>query len=388
MDKVLFERLLHEDESNTLDFKRDQYPFSKATEEEKSELLKDILGFANAWRRTDAYILIGVEEVRGGRSKVLGVTEHLDDHSLQQFVHSRTNRPVRLAYEVFDVDSEHVGIIRIHQDDRPFYLEANYGKLRRHAVYVRRGSATDPQTPASPDEIARMSQQPGTGLNPQLVVVFTNPDRDEIIGATLPARGENCNMPAEDEIPELRPQRASASWDAFAPRTNSDYYARFAEYTRLQRMAFRARLVLMNRGSIEARKVLVEFSVPKGGSIELRNRIPSAPKRTSSLLHFLGRSRELDVVDTRTYPGDLSIIEDDDRYKMQIDFMDIQPGRRVRSDAFYVIVRNGGVHRLDGWVYAANLSDAEAVQLEVEADIAETSMAVNELVSLAADTGD
>lgn len=90
MDNVLFERLLHEDESTTLDFKRDQYPFSKATEAQKSELLKDILGFANAWRRTDAYILIGVEEVRGGRSRVVGVTEHLDDHSLQQFVHRRT----------------------------------------------------------------------------------------------------------------------------------------------------------------------------------------------------------------------------------------------------------------------------------------------------------
>ena len=49
MEAVLFERLLHEDESTTLDFKRDQYRFTKATEQEKSELLKDILGFANAW---------------------------------------------------------------------------------------------------------------------------------------------------------------------------------------------------------------------------------------------------------------------------------------------------------------------------------------------------
>jgi hypothetical protein len=51
MNDVLFERLLYEEESPTLDFKREQYRFSKASDDEKSELLKDILGFANAWRR-------------------------------------------------------------------------------------------------------------------------------------------------------------------------------------------------------------------------------------------------------------------------------------------------------------------------------------------------
>ena len=67
MDDALFERLLYEEESDTLDFKRDQYSFAKAADEEKSELLKDILGFANAWRRAESYILIGVEDVRGAR---------------------------------------------------------------------------------------------------------------------------------------------------------------------------------------------------------------------------------------------------------------------------------------------------------------------------------
>ena len=64
------EKLLNEDESSALDFKRDQYPFEKASDEQKSEFLKDILAFANAWRRTDAYILVGVEDVKGGRSNV------------------------------------------------------------------------------------------------------------------------------------------------------------------------------------------------------------------------------------------------------------------------------------------------------------------------------
>jgi hypothetical protein len=83
MDPALFERLLYEEEGNALDFKRDQYLFFKATNDEKAELLKDFLGLANSFRRADAYILIGVEEVRRGRSNVVGITEHLADHSLQ-----------------------------------------------------------------------------------------------------------------------------------------------------------------------------------------------------------------------------------------------------------------------------------------------------------------
>jgi len=119
------ERLLYEEESPTLDFKRDQYPFSKASEAQKAELLKDILGFANAWRRSEAYILIGVEDVRGGRATVYGIPEdqQLHDHSLQQFVNNLTNRPINFHYEAATLDGKHVGIIRIEQQTRPFYLK-------------------------------------------------------------------------------------------------------------------------------------------------------------------------------------------------------------------------------------------------------------------------
>jgi hypothetical protein len=55
MTNELFERLLYEEEGTTIDFKKEQYRFVKATDEEKSELLKDILGFANAFRRSATY---------------------------------------------------------------------------------------------------------------------------------------------------------------------------------------------------------------------------------------------------------------------------------------------------------------------------------------------
>jgi predicted HTH transcriptional regulator len=57
--------LLHRSESETLDFKRQQYPFAGATDEQKGELLKDIISIANAFKDSDGYILIGVEEEHG-----------------------------------------------------------------------------------------------------------------------------------------------------------------------------------------------------------------------------------------------------------------------------------------------------------------------------------
>ncbi len=42
IDNNLVESLLYEEEGVELDFKRDQYNFVKAEDEEKSELLKDI----------------------------------------------------------------------------------------------------------------------------------------------------------------------------------------------------------------------------------------------------------------------------------------------------------------------------------------------------------
>lgn len=153
MNDQLVEQLLNEDESEALDFKRDQYPFDTATDEQKSELLKDILAFANSWKRSEAYILIGVDDVKGGRSKPVGVISHLDDAKLQQFVNSKTQRRTTFSYRAFPFEGIQIGVVHIPVQDRPIFLTKNYGKLKKDIVYVRRGSSTDE---ANPDEIARM----------------------------------------------------------------------------------------------------------------------------------------------------------------------------------------------------------------------------------------
>ena len=149
----LMEQLLREGESSSLDYKRDRYPFAGVTDDEKGELLKDILAFANGWRHAEVYILIGVEEVVGGRSTVVGVSHHIPENVLQQFVNSKTNRPVTFSYRSFPFEGKQVGVITIPQQDRPLYLIRNFGRLQKHVVYYRQGTTT---AIAFPDDFARM----------------------------------------------------------------------------------------------------------------------------------------------------------------------------------------------------------------------------------------
>ena len=113
-DLGLLENLLHQEEGPALDFKEEQYPFDNVDAGMKAELLKDILALVNSWRLTTAYILIGVKEVKGGRSEIVGVEEHLDDANLHQFVNGKTQRLVEFSYLPFHIEGVDIGVV--HQD--------------------------------------------------------------------------------------------------------------------------------------------------------------------------------------------------------------------------------------------------------------------------------
>jgi len=148
--------LLYEEEGSTLDFKEEQYPFiNEENKHKKSELLKDILAFANAWRRDNAYILIGVKEVKGAKSEVLGIEQDIDDATLQEFINGKTNKPIEFEYKTVDLDGKNIAYIKIFLQNRPFFVKKDYGKVKANTIYLRRGSST---AIATPDEIYDMGK--------------------------------------------------------------------------------------------------------------------------------------------------------------------------------------------------------------------------------------
>lgn len=398
MDAAFFERLLHEEESTMLDFKKEQYPFAKATDEEKSELLKDILGFANAWRRSDAYILIGVEEVRGGRSKVIGITNHLDDHALQQFVNCRTNRPIHFSYEALGIASKQVGIIRIEQQTRPIYLQKGYGKLKQEEVYVRRGSSTNHQKPASLEEIAQMGSAAHSAdmRKASLAVEFAALDREETLGDQIEWSAEFCEMPDSNGIPVLDdtpvPIRLPGGDTVHIPsvssidtrnRLNTHFYHEFAKYEFFRRLARKVRLVIANKGEVPATDVRLEMLVLSGEGIGViaDSETPVSPERRKSFLGTTGMDN-LRLRPAFRHAGYVDIDRSERQTKVEIDCGNLQPGRRVWTDAFCMGIGRSGEVKLTGCIYAANLFHPQEFTLSINATIQRTSMTVDELLAL------
>ncbi len=379
MTNELFESLLYEEEGATLDFKKEQYRFANASDEEKSELLKDIIGFANAWRREKAYILIGVEDVRGEKSNVVGIpaTEQLDDHSLQQFINSLVNRPIHFQYRAFSYEGKQVGIFVLdHGQQRPVYLKRNYGVLEREKVYIRRGSSTNPQKPASLDEIAQMGKdQPRQCA--ELLVEFAQVDRDDAIGATVQMTTELCTLPDAKKIPQL----ADRHQDPYGIRidyrqTNTNYYYELAEYEWMTRLCRPVRLVVKNIGEVAANNVRIEVIVPVGVGLLPAEELPVKPKKEEVVGERAMRGIR---PGHRHSPGAVNINKNDERFRIEIDCQDLQPGRRVWSDKFYIGVGQSGEHPIEGHVFADNLPVPQEFTLTITADVAHTTLTVEEI---------
>lgn len=217
------EALLWQGESETLDFKRDQYPFDDATDDQRSELLKDILAFANAWRTASANILIGVDEVKHGRSIPVG-TLHLLNRTLQTFLKSKVNRPIDFSYQVIEVDGRSVGVIEIPCQTRPFFLNKKYGKLDANTVYIRRKDITDI---ANPDEIARMGAMQEVHSQPLLEFFFGDLEKRMPAEGVLHFVTRSFEVPDDEELPAYGQNNA---FGVSINNDNEDFYADTAAY--------------------------------------------------------------------------------------------------------------------------------------------------------------
>lgn len=94
----LIEMLCYKGEGNDLDYKAERYKFIRASDDDKSEMLKDILAFANSFRSNTAYILMGFKENPPSPAYVHGLDAEgaIDDSRLQQFVNEKLESSLNL----------------------------------------------------------------------------------------------------------------------------------------------------------------------------------------------------------------------------------------------------------------------------------------------------
>jgi hypothetical protein len=319
MDDSLLEALLHEGEGSSLDFKRDQYLFSGASDDDKSELLKDVLAFANAWRRDTAYILIGVDDVPGGRSKPVGVTHHLNDHDLQQFVNSKTNRTIDFSYLAYDFQGIQLGILQIPVQRRPYYLEKDYGRLRRGHVYLRWGSST---AIATPDEIAEMgvAAQTSTGRSPTFDFQIMDWISRVPIGETVTlVTGILDDTMLQRPAP---PHYLQALAGASLRKSERDFFNEVVEYVRVDSYFEPIGFWLQNTSTEAARSVVASITMPKQPGTRLSVKGPVKPSR--SMIAYLGKPPFIDGL-TKARSPEPAVDERVDHWKITISFDLLNP---------------------------------------------------------------
>ena len=353
----LLEELLFSDEGATLDFKRDQYAFEGATKEAKGELLKDILAFANAFRQSHAYILIGVEEKRGARSKVVGVAEHLDDAKLQQFVNSKTHTPVTFSYREATHDGQSIGILHIPLQLRPVYATVDYGKVKKDVVYVRHGSST---ARAKPEEIARMGA-PSVFADGQISVRLDLVNRETGERLDQPVRVKErtwFEMPAKDAIPDYP---SGHSWSiGLTIAGNADYYREFANYMQAS-ACLRIAMELENTGTSVVRdaKLRIELLDPDR-SYELLGPGNMPVEPAFSTIALSTRSLRASA------SADVTVQREGDFWKVDCDFGKIQPRSKVRlQDDLLIGARKPSDVQIPGRVYADNISSPIDVGIDL-----------------------
>jgi len=101
MDDDLLESLRYRGESAELDYKAERYKLAKASDVEKSELLKDVLAMANATRTGTAWILMGFKECSPKPAEVVGLAADgtIDDSRLQEFSNAKVDPTLLFHYE-------------------------------------------------------------------------------------------------------------------------------------------------------------------------------------------------------------------------------------------------------------------------------------------------
>ncbi|MCW4454808.1 ATP-binding protein [Flavobacterium sp. MXW15] len=280
----LLEQLRYKGEGSDLDYKAERPAFIKAGDDDKSELLKDILAMSNAHRDGTAYILFGFKENVPHPAEVVGLPAEgaIDDSRLQQFVNEKLEAKLHFRYEERLFDGKHVAVLSIPKQPRPFYLAKPYGKLAKETVYVRRGSATGI---ASLREVAMMGAANAERPIPKLELLLLDQE-----GRPLASQLDRVFYHFPGDIPDYESDPGPLYQIRY---DNHDFYRDGAEYRSAMGRFVGVSLILANRSdfSLSNAKLEVRVEAPDGAIIEMMrfDDLPDEPE-ISGIRSYIGRS--------------------------------------------------------------------------------------------------
>ncbi|MEB0898324.1 AlbA family DNA-binding domain-containing protein [Citrobacter portucalensis] len=358
----LLNMLRYKSEGTDIDFKSAQYRFTNGSENDKSELLKDILAIANSWRDGTGYILLGFKDQRPNPAEVVGIHDSIDDSRIQQFVNSKVKPKLTFSYEEHLYEGKTIGIISIPKQKRPFYLTSAYGKLKSNVVYVRRGSSTDE---AEPVETIAMGYEDNGRAEMKIELSLRTPDND-----TLPLNFNRTYLHFTEEFPDFeRPSKPLGPFDMPSVsgiyRDNRNFFREYAEYIRINKALIMLRLVLLNRSGVQLSNAKVELTIETIDShvhVIAESDLPEKPKPTRNTLDFgTIKSGPLFNRDNK-----LEIIEGAQNPECHIRLGSLLPGEQASSELIAVLPEGPGHMRIRLRVLGCELATPIEQEFAVE----------------------
>lgn len=277
IDDELLERLRCQGEGPALDFKQAQYPFVDASDHQKSELLKDILAMANAYRDGPGYILIGFKDLKPHPAEVIGITDsdRIDDAALQQFVNSKVDPRLDFHYEERMFEGKHVAVIVVPKQDRPFASTKDFGIVRRGVVYIRRGSSTGE---ALPSEFRMMVRDDNSQSKLPSVDLHLDDEKNKQLQTAI-----ELHFMEFDDFPDYS-ARSKHPFDV--PFVNRDFYRELAAYFSVMQRLIVVRPWLVNRSTFPLEEVKLELTCTshERETVEIlrHDDLPGVPSSSSS----------------------------------------------------------------------------------------------------------
>jgi hypothetical protein len=381
-DESFIEALLCKAEGVELDFKSEQYSFANANPHQKSELLKDILAFANAWRRADAFILIGIKETSLGGPQLCGIAEHLDDTDLQQFVNSKTNRPINFTYTRMEFKGYLLAILEIPIQERPFFLSKDYGKVKKNIVYIRRGSST---IEASPDEVVKMGRDLAYERlkAPKLLpFIFREGHMTNANSTTHVVETTYLTIPEPELTPDYHHPIHTGSQEALIiyMGCNQDFYRDYAGYMKKRMGMVPFRLSILNSGELFASSIRLVVSIEDADeTFEVMHIMdfPKAPEREPRLgrhilpWHGAGNADRHDIVVSRKQAV----------WFINFTLEKIHAKETVSSrDVFFIGAKRSSSCSLNCQIFADQLSSPGSSTITIDFQVAQKELGIKDFV--------
>lgn len=252
---------------------------------------------------------------------------------------SEIQRPINFTYKTILIDGVKIGVIRVPIQSRPYYLERDYGKLKKHVVYIRRGSSTDE---ASPEEVYSMgrSEVSDTKEVPDLSFEFASLEKRMSIGTEKSIEAILLTIPPIKTIPDyIEEGPLSIHMKPFG-HTNYGYYRDLVKYYYVLKKSEKLSFSLKNNSNITVSDIRVELVIEKQDAKFIFFGHDDFPKFPKSHYDPIANIRPLSEQIARDAKPSIKIQDLGDEYRIEVPFEKAQPRQIVFCDEFIFVAAN------------------------------------------------